>query len=96
MAHFFYKKIATKYIGYFNYSVCYTAIFFPGYFLKQIWWQQAIGRFSDMDLPIVLISHKTAKNGIPAVRTNLLDSRCKEFTILHSSFAKIAVVFSLM
>ncbi|MFK5953810.1 MAG: hypothetical protein QM498_12185 [Desulfobacterium sp.] len=50
--------------------------------------------FSDMDLALPLISHKTAKNGIPAVRTIAFDKIMWNFSEVSQDFIGSAVVFS--
>lgn len=50
--------------------------------------------FSDMDPAFPLISHKTAKNGIPAVRTIAFDKIMWNFSEVSQGFIGSAVVFS--
>ena len=63
-------------------------------FLPPNWVTTGQVGFSDMGPALPLISHKTAKNGIPAVRTIVFDKIMWNFSEVFQNFIGSAVVFS--
>jgi len=68
--------------------------FFPRRLPSPNWVTTGRVGFSDMDPTLPLISHKTAKNGIPAVRTIAFGKIMWNFSEVSQDFIGSAVVFS--
>ncbi|SMC39548.1 hypothetical protein SAMN02746065_101363 [Desulfocicer vacuolatum DSM 3385] len=68
--------------------------FFPGRLPDFHWVTTGQVGFSDMGPTLSLISHKTAKNGIPAVRTIAFDKIIWKMSKFFKNFIGSAVVFS--